>query len=149
MIIWLCVDINQEDEKKQDDSKQIEDNDIDEVSSIDSDTKDEEKKYNVHGNLIKTNNIETKIEHARCFRFEYIDWDYDNFHKTNLSLVFNEIEQDRRNQQNNPNLTTEQKLRMSKAGSLFELQKKEEDKLLSIRIVLQSNIKLKQKLKSK
>lgn len=38
---------------------------------------------------------------------------------------------------------------MTFAGSLSELQKKEKAKLLSLPMVLQSNIKLKKRLKSK
>jgi hypothetical protein len=64
-------------------------------------------------------------------------------------MAFTELEAQRRRQRNNPSLTTEQKLQMTVAGSLSEYQKKELERLLSLRIVLQSNMKLKKKLKSK
>jgi hypothetical protein len=46
-------------------------------------------------------------------------------------------------------LTTEQKLSISKVGSLYEYEKKERSKMLGINMVLQSKVKLKSKQKSK
>ena len=58
------------------------------------------------------------------------------------------LEEDTRNAKESDSLTTEQKLRMTKIGGLYESQNKEED-ILSIRIILQSKSKLKSKEKSK
>ena len=96
-----------------------------------------------------SSNVSDLIQHAKWYTFEYLEWDYDNFHRPDLALIFSEVEHDRKQEQDVPYLTTEQKLRMTLAGSLSELQKKERSRLLSISMVLQSNIKLKKKQKSK
>lgn len=89
------------------------------------------------------------IQHAKCYTFEYKDCDYDRFHRPELTDTFYELEYEKKKDQSKPYLTVEQKLNMSKIGSLQEFQRNEEDKILSLRMVLQSNTKLKKKLKSK
>jgi len=89
------------------------------------------------------------IEHAKCYTFEWLDCDYERFHRPDLASIFSDLEYDKEQKKNRDFLTTEQKLRMSNFGSLSELQKKEQAKLISLRIVMQSKVKLKTKQKSK
>lgn len=155
-----------DDDKINDVNKQVQDersenksmlntNDIDDISSIDSDTKEEEKKFKIHDGVLSnaqnmmSNNVSDLLQHAKCFTFEYLECDYDNFHRPDLAYVFSDIEYDKHQELENPYLSTEAKLKMTMAGSLSEYQKKEKSKLLSLKMVLQSNIKLKKKLKSK
>lgn len=90
-----------------------------------------------------------QIDHAKCYSYEWIDCDYDRFHRFPLDNMIHQIAQEKDEQDNADTLTTAQKLQMSNAGSLSELQKKEQSRILSAKIVLMSNVKLKAKQKSK
>jgi hypothetical protein len=66
-------------ESKNDDKSMLDTNDVDDASSIDSDTKEEEKKFKVHDGVLgnaqnmMSNNVSDLLQHAKCFTFEYLE----------------------------------------------------------------------------